>query len=155
MQQLSAVFAEYHLSVAAENLIEGLKFGVDVILLAGKILKRNWIRKIVRPAFFIYIKAYSYDAGFNVLSVKDILYQDSADLLVADPDVVGPLYPRFYAVGLKIPDKGDGSYMGNQDAVAGGKEAGPENDSKGKVAPRGRIPGVEALSTARRLTFCR
>lgn len=82
------------------------------------------------------IKAYTYDCPVYALSLQRVLYEDAANLLSADIDVIRPLDVSLDSVFCKEADQRDSCDFGYDELVCGLDRGILENYAESKVLIR-------------------
>lgn len=131
------------------------QFLAGVILPAGKLLEAHRVGQIGRPVRLVYVQSHSDYRKIYPAGTDTVLYEYSADLLLPDPYVIGPLYPGLYALGLQIITDAQRHYGSYGEGIGRFKAAMPQQDRESEILPGCGMPGVVALTTPRRLPFGR
>ena len=148
MQRFSAVAAFRLEEAAADFIVKVLELAPQGVFQPGQFLEAHGVGEVCRPAGFVQVESYADDAVAHAVSVQGVLYEDAADLALADPDVVGPFDAGLDAVAKQVIPYAQGSGAGDADNVFYREVSRLEEQAESEVFPGGGMPGVGALSAA-------
>ena len=142
-------------TASRESVRQLAQFFVSVIFQTGQILETHRIGQLGRPVCLVEIQPDSHYGEINHSGTDAVLHKYPADLLLTDPDVIRPLYPRFDALSVQIIAYSKSHYGCHGESIRSFQTTVPEQYGEGEILSRRRMPDMVTLAASRRLRLGR